>query len=382
MLRLLGQVAVEADVATAAEQALIPASRRLPPSTADRNAMSDSGRSDTERGGALDSAPRARRTFRLPEELGVILVLVAMVAVIGIARPLFFTPINLFTILGHATFLGMLAVGMVFLLAIREIDLSVGWMFNFAATVTALLMVAGVNPWLAAFAGVLFGALLGLFNGLLAVGLRLPAIIVTLGTYSMFQGLSLVVNNGRAVVASDTTSSFYAVMSARLFGVLPVTALVFVVLAIALHLVLHRTRFGYRVQAVGSNPEAAELAGIANWVVRLQTLVLMGAICGLSGAMYMGFRGAVDPNTGSDFLLPVVAAAIIGGTPLSGGSGTVFGAVIGMLIILVIRSGLIFFGIDATWSTFVTGAVIVLAVSLDQLIKYQRARRAEKSARS
>ena len=143
-----------------------------------------------------------------------------------------------------------------------------------------------------------------------------------------------------------------------------------------MHFVLHRTRFGYRVQAVGSNPEAAELAGISNAVVRLQTLVLMGAICGLSGALYVGFRGAIDPNEGSDFVLAVVAAVIIGGTPLSGGAGTVIGAVIGMLIIQVISSGLIFFGIDATWSTFVTGAVIVIAVSLDQLVKYQRTRRA------
>ena len=153
-------------------------------------------------------------------------------------------------------------------------------------------------------------------------------------------------------------------------------AAVFVLLAVVMHFVLHRTRFGYRVQAVGSNPEAAELAGISNAAVRLQTLVLMGAICGLSGAMYVGFRGAIDPNEGSDFVLAVIAAVIIGGTPLSGGAGTVIGAVIGMLIIQVISSGLIFFGIDATWSTFVTGAVIVLAVSLDQLVKYQRSRRA------
>jgi ribose transport system permease protein len=336
------------------------------------------GSLDPEIPSAADSSSPRKRSFRFPEELGVILVLLAMVVFIGVARPLFLNPINLLTILGHTTFLGMLAIGMVFLLAIREIDLSVGWMFNFSATITALLMVAGVNPWLSALAGFAFGAFLGLFNGVLSVTLRLPAIIVTLGTYSMFQGLSLVVNRGRAVVPSDTSSSFFTVISSKLFGVIPVTALVFVVLAIVMHFVLHRSRFGYRVQAVGSNPEAAELAGIANWVVRLQTLVLMGAICGLSGAMYVGFRGAVDPNLGSDFVLAVIAAVIIGGTPLSGGAGTVIGAVVGMLIIQVIRSGLIFFGIEATWSTFVTGAVIVIAVALDQVVKYQRTRRAER----
>jgi ribose transport system permease protein len=317
-----------------------------------------------------------KRGLRLPEEIGVIVALVLMMIVIGVARPHFLNPMNLLTVLGHTTFLGMLAVGMVFLLAIREIDLSVGWIFNFSAVLLALMMVAGVNPWIAAIAGVVIGAGLGFFNGILAVGLRLPAIIVTLGTYSMFQGLSLVVNSGRAVVPADQTSSYFAAVSSRIFGVLPVPAAVFLVLAIAMHFVLHRTRFGYRVQAVGSNPEAAALAGISNSTVRLQTLVLMGAICGLSGALYVGFRGAIDPNEGSDFVLAVVAAVIIGGTPLSGGYGTVIGAVIGMLIIQVISSGLIFFGIDATWSTFVTGAVIVIAVSLDQFVKYQRNRRA------
>jgi ribose transport system permease protein len=326
-------------------------------------------------------APRIRtRRFALPDEIGVIAALVAMMVIVGVARPRFLNPINLFALLGNTTFLGMLALGMVFLLAIREIDLSVGWMFNFSAVIAAMLMVAGFNPWIAALAGIGFGAGLGLVNGILVVGLRLPAVIVTLGTYSMFQGLSLVANQGRAIVPQDTSSSYFSIVSTKLFGVLPVAALVFVVLAVVMHVVLHRTRFGYRVQAVGSNPEAARFAGIPTGRVRLQTLVMMGALCGLSGVMYVGFRGAIDPQEGSDFVLVVIAAVIIGGTPLSGGHGTIIGAAVGMMIIQVISSGLIFFGIDATWSTFVTGAVIVLAVSLDQLIKYQRQRRADRNA--
>ncbi len=327
-----------------------------------------------------EPASQRRTRFHLPEEVGVIIALLVMLAIIGLARPRFLNPINLFSLLSNSTFLGMLAVGMVFLLAIREIDLSVGWIFNFSAVFSAVMMVNGLDPWLAGAGGVVWGAGLGLVNGVIAVGLRLPAIIVTLGTYSMFQGLSLIMNQSRAIVPSDTSSSFFTFFKLRLFGVVPVAGIIFVVLAVVLHFVLHRTRFGYRVQAVGSNPDAARLAGIPTGLVRLQTLVLMGAICGMSGAMYVGFRGAIDPIEGSDFVLVVVAAVIIGGTPLSGGYGTIIGAVVGMLIIQVISSGLIFFGIDATWSTFVTGAVIVLAVALDQLIKYQRLRRTNRIA--
>lgn len=318
----------------------------------------------------------ARSRLRMPEETGVLVALLVMVAVIGIAKPRFLNPINLFAVLGNTTFQGMLSLGMVYLLAIREIDLSVGWMFNFSAVVAALLMVAGVDPWFAMLCGVAFGALLGLVNGLLVISLRLPSIIVTLGTFSMFEGLSLVVNNGRPITPPGQTASFFTLISAKVFGVLPVVAIVFLSLAVVLHILLHWTRFGYRVQAVGSNPEAALLAGIPNSLVRLQTLVLMGAISGLSGSLYVGFRGAIDPQEGSDFVLTVIAAVIIGGTPLSGGFGTVWGAMIGMLIIQVIASGIIFFGIDATWSTFVTGAVIIVAVVLDQLVKHQRQRRA------
>lgn len=319
---------------------------------------------------------RARPRLQLPEETGVIVALIVMIGVIGLAKPRFLNPINLFTVLGNTTFQGMLTLGMVFLLAIREIDLSVGWMFNFSAVIAALLMVAGVNPWLAMLGGIAFGALLGLVNGLLAITLRLPSIIVTLGTFSMFEGLALVSNNGRAINPPNPTTSFFTLVSAKIFGVVPVVAIAFVALTVILHFVLHRTRFGYRVQAVGSNPEAALLSGIPNGLVRLQTLVLMGAIAGLSGSLYVGFRGAIDPQEGSDFVLTVIAAVIIGGTPLSGGYGTVFGALVGMLIIQVIASGIIFFGIDATWSTFVTGAVIIVAVVLDQIVKYHRLRRA------
>jgi ribose transport system permease protein len=315
---------------------------------------------------------------RLPDELGVVIALGALIALIGSLHPNFLEPFNLLQLVSSAAFFGMIALGMVFLLALGEIDLSIGWNFNFSAVIAAKAMTAGVDPWLAAGIGVLFGAGLGLVNGVLAIGLGLPVIIITLGTFSMFQGLALVVNESQAVVPEDTEGSFFTFASTKFFdNVIPVVALVFAVLAIVLHVVLHRTRFGYRVQAIGSNPEAARLTGIPIAWTKIQALVMLGAICGLSGALFVGFRGAIDPQTGGTFMLTVIAAAIIGGTPLSGGSGTVIGALLGALIIATISSGIIFFGIEATWSTFVTGAVIVIAVALDQLIRRQRLRRAQ-----
>lgn len=330
---------------------------------------------------APSSAPSApattlrRRLRDLPDETGVIVALLALVVIVGILRPTFFAPVTLVQQLSGAAFIGMLALAMVFVVVIRDIDLSVGWMFNFSAVIAAKAMVAGIDPWLGAGIAIVFGALLGLVNGILAVWLRIPVIIITLGTLSAYRGLSLVVNESRAVVPPDKSSTFFALFDIRLFDLIPFVAILFLVLAIGLHLLLHRTRFGYRVQAIGSNPEAARLGGIPVDRTRILVLVLMGAVAGLTGATFLGFREAIDPVTGGDYLLPVVAAVIIGGTALSGGRGTLIGAVIGALIIQVITTGILFLGVDVKWSTFVTGAVIIIAVAVDQLVRRQRERR-------
>lgn len=310
----------------------------------------------------------------MPDEVGVGAALLVLVLVVGSMRPTFLQLSTLSQQVTGATFVGILALGMVFVVTIRDIDLSVGWMFNFSAVVAAKAMVSGIDPWIAAFMGVAFGGCLGLVNGVLSVVLRIPVIIVTLGTLSAYRGLSLVVNESRAVVPPDKSGSFFALFEVRFFGVLPTTAVAFLVLAALLHTVMHRTPFGYRVQAMGSNPEAARLAGIPTERTRIMVLTLMGALAGFAGVMFLGFREAIDPVTGGDYLLPVVAAVVIGGTPLSGGRGSVWGAVLGALIIQVITTGILFLGVDVKWSTFVTGAVIIVAVAVDQVVRSNRDR--------
>ena len=323
-------------------------------------------------------AARPTRTLRsrLPEETGVIVALVALIVFIGAANPIFLQPKSLLQLLSNSAFIGMLAVGMVFVIVIRDIDLSIGWMFNFSAVIAGKAMLLGIEPFIAALIGIAFGGFLGLINGVLAVGMRIPVIIITLGTLSVYRGLSLIVNESKPVIPPNKDVPFFQMWDVKLFDIIPMVAVAFVILAIVLHVVLQHSRFGYRVQAMGSNPDAARLAGIPVDRTRIMVLVLMGAIAGLAGVIFLGFRGAVDTNTGDTFLLPVVAAVIIGGTPLSGGRGTILGAVLGAIIIQAIQSGILFLGIDAKWSIFVTGAAIIVAVAVDQLVRRQRTRRA------
>jgi ribose transport system permease protein len=311
----------------------------------------------------------------LPDETGVLIALLVLLVVIGLMRPVFVQPRSLFQLLASASFTGMLALGMVFVIAIRDIDLSVGWIFNLSAIVAAQAMLVGLDPFIGAAAGIATGGALGLVNGVLAVTLRIPVIIITLGTAYAFRGLSLVITGSHSLAPTDKTSPFFAVWTNKLLDIVPSNAVAFLLLAVVLHVVLRRTRFGYRVQALGSNPEAARLAGIPVNVTRVMVLVLMGLVAGLVGVVFLGFRQAVDPTIGDAYLLPVVAAVIVGGTPLSGGRGTIFGAVIGALIIQAIQSGILFLGVDAKWSFFVTGVVIIVAVAIDQLVRRQRTRR-------
>ena len=135
---------------------------------------------------------------------------------------------------------------------------------------------------------------------------------------------------------------------------------------------LRFTPYGYRVRAIGSNPEAATFSGISIPRVRVQTLVLIGALCGLSGMLGLAFFISGDPNIGTGFELQAIAAAVIGGTPLRGGSATVVGAVLGAILLSAVNSGLAYFDVPVNWSSFATGAVILTAVALDSLIRGRR----------
>lgn len=315
-----------------------------------------------------------KRRRRLPDEIGVGAALIALIALVSLIQPRFLGIDNLLNLVANNTIIAILAMGIVFLLATGEIDLSFGYILNLTAVVGGLLMIAGLPIAVAIIVALVLGAVLGAFNGFLSVLFRLPLIIITLGTASMYAGLSLVINrSGSVVPPTEITNSGYFQFMGGLtdFPVSPLI-LVLIVTFILLSFLFYRSRFGYRVTALGSNPEGARLAGIPVARVRIQVTALMGLLAGLCGVLFLSFRGAVDPTTGAGYLLPVIAAAIIGGTPLTGGTGSLVGAILGAMVIAVIDTGIVFLGIDAVWSTFVTGAVIVVAVGIDQLVKAQR----------
>lgn len=318
------------------------------------------------------------RFLRLPS-LSVLVATVALTLIIGAFHPNFLKTGQLLDILQASTYVGLIAIGMSYLIAMREIDLSVGSALGLSVIATALLMERGWNQWLAVVAGILIGGVLGLVNAILVTVVRIPTIVATLATLSVYRGLAIGTSNGQQVTNFDTNGSFFSIFGGKWLGV-PVSVYILVAVAVPAAFAMHHTKFGYRVLALGSNPEAAQFSGISLPRVRTQVLILVGLLCGLGGMLSLAFFGAGDPNTGSGFELEAIAAAVIGGTPLRGGSGTVFGAVLGAILLNVVSSGLSYFNIPANWSAFATGLVILVAVGLDSYVRRRRRGRQPASA--
>jgi ribose transport system permease protein len=311
-------------------------------------------------------------------DLPLILVFVVMVGTISAVHPEYLSRYSLTNIGTEAAYFGTMALGMVFLLSMREIDLSVGSIFGLTIVVVAHLVETGVHPWVAAVIGLLVGPALGAVNGLIANALRIQTIIVTLGTLSVYRSIALIVSNDMVLEHNlPIQDSYFQLLGGSLLSV-PISIWMFAVLAVVLHVVYRYTRFGFNVRAIGSNAEAARLAGISISRVRLGALSLEGLLCSIAGVVAFAYLEAGDPVTGTGFELSVIAAAIIGGTALSGGQGSVLGAVIGALIISTITTGLIQFGVTQDWALFATGGAVIAAVALDAYLKRRRLRAAER----
>lgn len=335
----------------------------------------DTAQSQQEHGIAPAAKPSVGRSLvaRVTgfNELGILVVLLLIGGVVGGFRPRFFSVDSLVNISQAASLYGIIALGAVFLLSMGEIDLSVGSVYAVVIMETAIQMNNGMNPWFAALVGLAMGLALGAANGILANFLRLPALIITIGTLTMFRGLSLVLSTNRYIGTLPTDNLFFRIFGG-VFLHIPASVWAFAILAVLLTVLYRSTRYGFVVRAIGSNLQAARLSGIPIARIRLITLTMSGGLAALSGLLTLGYFQSADPNLGSGYELLVIASAVIGGTALAGGSGSVIGAVLGALLIAVITSALIQFGVSANWTSFVTGAVIVGAVGLDAVIRRRR----------
>ncbi|TDD66948.1 ABC transporter permease [Actinomadura rubrisoli] len=328
------------------------------------------------------AAPRRRFRRPIPDEAGVVGVLVLLVAGVGLFEPDFVRTTNLLTTTHNAVYVGLMACGMVFALAMREVDLSVGGMYAMGIVVGALLIRDGVNTWVAALLVLALSALVGAINGVVTTYLRLPSFIVTLATSMLLRGVGLALAEGKQITDLPQDDAFFRVLGGEETLGVPNAVWVFAASVVVLTVLFTRTRFGARVRAIGSNPEAAEFGGLPVTRTRIAALALSGLMAGLAAVLALAFFIAGDPTIGQGYELTAIAAAIIGGTPLKGGSGSVLGAAAGTLILGVVTAALVFFDVPINWTTFATGGVILVAVGAAPLLRRFRDLRPEREPRA
>ncbi len=315
-------------------------------------------------------------------ELGIAVFVLLIVGVATLIDPRFLDPSNLRNILLYIPLITIVAMGQMMVIVSRNIDLSVGSSLALSAIIVGYLFVHHPDfpIWAAAILAVLIGTVLGAINGVLVAWAGIPAIIVTLATMSIYRGLVFIVSGGSQVSGGDLPVELIALSrTSPVFGI-PWIILLAVAVVLLTYLLLRYTETGREIYAIGSNPEAAALRGIPVKFNVFLVFTLCGAAAGLAGILYASRFGYVNPgNTGVNFELIVISAAIIGGANVFGGSGTVQGTLLGCLLIGVIHIALAVLGISASWQTALYGLTILLAVSLDAIL-HRRLRKHKEGA--
>ena len=314
----------------------------------------------------MDSALTMARRRLLTAEGMLVFAFLALIVFFSFASPVFFTPANLSNIGRQTALVSIVAVGMTFVIVAGEFDLSVGSTLALAGVVAAMAM-KGIAPSLVvgAAAALLTGAGIGFDNGLLATGLRIPSFLITLGSLSITRGIVLLITDTRPVVITNPTY-FRVFGEGQLLGV--PTPIVWTIIVIAGGIAgLHFSSFGRKVYAAGGNPVAALYSGIRVDRVKIAALTLAGTLAGLAGLVLSARSHAARPDVGAGFELDAITAVILGGAALSGGRGTIVGAVIGSLIIGILNNGLVLIGVDPSLQIVIKGLIIWLSVSASRL---------------
>ena len=318
-------------------------------------------------------AKKGMTTSAFITKFSIVLVLVLMVIVLSIIRPSFRTSTNIFNVLTQSSIFGILAVGLIFVIISKGIDLSVGSVLAFAGVVmgsvsqvvdaTGKLMPFGPVPFVVTILVALgVGTLCGIVNGLLMAKTRIPAFIATLGMQTAARGLALIYTNGKPVSNLDPN---FAWVGGKIFGVIPVPVIIYLIVIIIGWILLNNTRFGKNVYAIGANSTAAVISGINVDRTTVGLYAISGFLAGLAAIVFSGRTLSAHPGAADGYELTAIAATTIGGTSHSGGIGTMWGAVVGALILGVLRNGLTLLGVHAYWQQVVEGAIIVVAVIID-----------------
>lgn len=299
------------------------------------------------------------------QTLGVLAALVIIFAISAVLSPEFLTSFNMIIIVRTLAFIGLVTIGQAMLLILGELDLSVGAIGGLSAVAGGILMVqVGLDPWLSLALCLLLGTLCGFLNGLLVTKLRLHSLVLTIGMAGVYGGVNLVATKGVAITAIPTDIGF---LGRGLILGLPVPFLVMLAMLAIAALVMFRTPFGRYVYAIGNNAAAARMLGIRVDAVRIAVFSAAGFLSATAGILMVARLGTAQPSIGEEWVLPPIAAAVIGGVATTGGVGSPVGAILGAAIIGIIENIIVLYGVSPYWQSIVSGGIVVVAISFDSV---------------
>jgi ribose transport system permease protein len=313
---------------------------------------------------AMAADKRKEFTRSMIQLAGMVPVLVVICILFALLTPNFLTQNNMVNVVRQASINIVLAAGMTFVILTGGIDLAVGSVLGFTAVIAVVVSLIPGLDWAAVPAALLAGALVGVLTGMTVAYIGLPPFIVTLGTYTAIRGAAYLAAGGTTVINSKIG---FAWIGNGYVGPVPWLVIIALLTVAISAFILHSTVLGVHVYAVGGNPQAARLTGIPVPFVLIFVYGVSGLLSGLGGVMSASRLYSAQGQLGIGYELDAIAAVILGGTSFSGGIGTVFGTLIGALIIAVLNNGLTLMNVSFYWQLVIKGAVIVLAVMLDKL---------------
>lgn len=320
--------------------------------------------------GTPGNFPFYKRMMKM-RETGLIVIILALFLIMSFASPYFLSWANMRAMSMAFAVDGILVVGMTILLISGGIDLSVGSVTALAMVIAGWLFLSGVNPWLASAISIAICTGIGAFMGFFVTRVGLHHFIVSLAVMVIARGACLLFTGGRPIGLFTLPPEFKFIGQGTL-GPVPIVIVIFLVVVIAFDFMLRRTTMFRKVFYTGSNEKAAAYSGIRTKKVIFLTTTLCSALCGVAGIIYMARFGSAQPTFGLGLELTIIAAAVIGGASLNGGSGSILGAILGVVLLSLVSSSLALLDVSVYWQDIIRGSILLSAVTIDHYLNKKR----------
>jgi len=316
--------------------------------------------------GAVQNIKSFFKKLLARREASVFLIIIFAITIVSIIQPKFLLWNNMRAIMIGLSTDGLLAIGMAVVLVLGGIDLSVGSVSALACVITGGLFLGGVNIWVAALIAIIAGVGIGLFNGFMIAKVGLPPFIVTLGMMSLARGTAYIFTEGSPLSMGGLPSAFKFIGTGSIIGI-PTLFVIFIIFAVVADFMMKKSNTFRNVFYVGSNENAAKLSAINVAKVKVWVYVLSAVLASIAGIMSLARFNVATPTLGTSAELRAITAAVIGGTSMTGGVGSIFGAVLGVILLNVLNSSLVMLNVSVYWQDFVNGAILIIAVTIDYL---------------